>query len=84
MTPSTTRPISLLHADSRRACKEALKQKIRVAFRMATTPACERSNILDMQRGYIEAERLRRKQGDCPLEIKTEVATDLVSFPVHD
>lgn len=73
------RPLLLLDPKLRRQYEDRTSRKI--AFQMMTTPAVEKSNISNMLRGFIAAERARTCEGGTPLQIKVDIAYDLVSLP---
>ncbi|KZP28079.1 hypothetical protein FIBSPDRAFT_927759 [Athelia psychrophila] len=77
MSAPPTRPLLRLDPNLRRQCEDRTARKI--AFQMMTTPAIEKSNISNMLRGFIAAERARTREGGTPLRIKVDLAYDLSS-----
>lgn len=78
MSAHPMRPLLLLDPKLRRQYEDCTARKI--AFQMMTTPAVEKSNISNMLRGFIAAERARTREGGTPLQIKVDIAYDLVSL----
>ncbi|KZP02630.1 hypothetical protein FIBSPDRAFT_593747 [Athelia psychrophila] len=77
MSAPPTRPLLRLDPNLRHQCRDRTARKI--VFQMMTTPAVEKSNISNMLRGFIAAERARTREGGTPLRIKVDLAYDLSS-----